>query len=97
MNQGAGTAQFRRASRVLWRYTADGVTVLPLEAAEPFVLNGAGAALWESLREARSLEDAVTTLSARFDVPPTQVMESVRPIVEELVDRGAVEVVRSDT
>jgi hypothetical protein len=89
-NGTVGDHRFRRAPDVLWRYTAEGVVLLPLKATEPFVLEGAGAALWEVLREPQTLQAAAATLSRRFSVPTEEVLSTVPAVLSELTDRGAV-------
>ncbi|HEX5532289.1 MAG TPA: PqqD family protein [Actinomycetales bacterium] len=85
-----GDHRFGRARDVLWRYTAEGVVLLPLKASEPFVLEGAGAALWEVLREPQTVQAAAKRLSQRFSVPPEEVLSTVPAVLTELADRGAV-------
>lgn len=88
---GAGSGRrFERAREVLWRYTADGVVLLPLQTSDPFVLEGAGAALWQVLREPHTLATAAEVLSDQFDVPLDEVLATMPRVMNELVERGAV-------
>jgi hypothetical protein len=66
------------------------VLLLPLGASQPFVLEGAGAALWEELREPQTAQAAASRLSQRFSVPPEEVLSTVPAVLMELTDRGAV-------
>jgi len=88
--ESADDQRYERARGVLWRYTADGVVLLPLAASEPFVLEGAGAALWEVLREPQTIATAAAALSDRFRVPCEEILSTVPPVLGELENRGAV-------
>jgi len=84
--------QLRRVHRILWRYTADGVTVLPLDADAPFTLTGPGATLWGALRNPQTADTAAQTLAETYGVPVETAAAEVRPLLDQLVELGAVTV-----
>lgn len=79
-----------RSQRVLWRSVADGVIVLPVDAAEPFLLMGSGAVLWDILVAPVTTEEAAAALAQQFGIPPELAEEDMRPCLRDLVERGAV-------
>lgn len=87
-----GAPELRRVRRILWRYTAEGVTVLPLDAAEPFTLTGPGAALWGALRIPQTVESASRTLAEQYGVSHETAAATVGPLLDQLVELGALTV-----
>jgi hypothetical protein len=90
----AGGGRWVRRPDVLWRWVLDGVALLPPSADDPFVITGAGAALWELLEEPCSTDELVAELAALYQTDAPTVSAAVRPLLAELADRGGLQRVR---
>jgi len=75
---------------VLWRATLDAVLVRPLHATEVVKLEGTGRALWEVLSEPCSFDSVCAELARTHDADPAQIAVDLRPVIDDLVDRGVV-------
>lgn len=86
-----GTTTFRRAERVLARRSADRVILLTPPGRDLLELRGTGLALWEVLASPRSSNDVASELSRLFDVDPDTARRDIEPVLDELVEHGALE------
>lgn len=86
-----GTTTFRRAERVLTRRSADRVILLTPPGRDLLELRGTGLALWEVLASPRSSDDVASVLSRLFDVDPDTARRDIEPVLDELVEHGALE------
>jgi hypothetical protein len=84
-------ARLRRRPDALWRRSLDAVVVLPAGADEPVTLGGTGPAVWELLAEWRTVESMVEVLAEAFGAAPQVVEADLRPLLDELVTCGAVQ------
>jgi hypothetical protein len=80
---------YRRSERVLWRSTARGMVILPPQG-EPLALVGPAAAMWDLLANRLGHRELSERLSARFAVPVSDVEDLITPVLDHLVDAGAV-------
>jgi hypothetical protein len=84
------TTRYQRAESALWRRSADAVVVLVDARENVFTLRGSGAALWDVLGHARTLDEAAHELGTTFDLPAESVAAEIGPVILELVRRKAV-------
>jgi coenzyme PQQ synthesis protein D (PqqD) len=84
---------WRRRPDVLWRRSLDAVLFLSPDADEPHTLTGSGPEVWELLVEPRTLAGIADELAARHGVETTTIEREVRPMLDELVELGALEVI----
>ncbi len=90
MNTGAATDKYRLDRHVRFRVLDDeGIFVLQ-DAGEVLVVNEVAALIVERLRDGASLEDAVETVTERYDVEPEQARRDAHALVEALLEVGAV-------
>jgi hypothetical protein len=75
---------------VLWRKTFDRVVLLVPGSDRFLSLSGTGIDLWESLAEARSLDEISTALAKRYGISPAVVGRDVAPTLDTLVAGDAV-------
>ena len=61
---------------------------------EPVALGGSGAALWEALVDPRTRGELASMLAVQFDVPAEHIERDMRPALDDLLERGLVEVRR---
>ena len=81
-----------RAEPVLWRRTLDGVVLLEARAeAEPVVLRGPAAAIWELLAQPMDDADLVATLATSYGVDRARVAPDVAVALATLADLGALQ------
>ena len=86
----ASTAPWSRADSVLWRRTLAGVVVLPVNgSAEPVVLRGAAAGIWELLAEPMRPGDLVAALAATYRVDEALVADDISAALDMLLELGA--------
>jgi hypothetical protein len=83
-------ATLRRAD-VLWRATLDGVLIRPLGADELTKLAGTGRALWAALDEPATFDEVCERLAAGHDADAASIAADLRPVIDDLVERGVVE------
>ena len=75
---------------MLWRGTLVSVVLLPVSSLdEPFALAATGPELWELLAEPRTLDDLVDHLTQRHGADPATVAADVAPLLERLLELGA--------
>ena len=81
-----------RRRDVLWRRLLDGAVLLPVEAAEPFVLDAPGAAVWSILDEDEplALADAAAVLAEASGESVARIAADIEPLLEQLEELGAV-------
>lgn len=77
---------------VMSRQVGEETVILDLGSGIYFGLDPVGARIWHLLSEGNSLEQVVTTLSGEYDVATEALQKDVRALVDELVNRGLVQV-----
>jgi hypothetical protein len=82
---------WRRRAAVLWRRTLNAVVLLPVEGGEVLTLVGTGTEIWELLAEPRTLESLVAVLADAHAADPAVVSADVAPVLDRLVEVGALE------
>jgi hypothetical protein len=88
------TQQLVRSDLALWRRVGSSVVILR-PGTPPFRIAGSGGAVWDLLGAPISPADIVAALAAAFDAPSEVVAADVLPLLDDLLDRGAVEEIRS--
>jgi hypothetical protein len=83
----------RRRAEVLWRRVTSGVVLLTPEAADVIEVTGPGAEIWDLLAEPITFGELTARLARDHESDAATVRRDVEPVLEELVARGAVEVV----
>lgn len=92
MDRTAGTAGeevLERAPAVLWRRTLRGVLISVVGEEEPFLLTAPGDAMWAMIDRPMTRTELVDLLAASFDAPARTIAGDVEPVLQILVDRGA--------
>src|SRR4051812_25766445 len=87
----ADNKRWVRRADALWRWTFDGVIVLPVGEAQPVSLSGTGAALWELLDKPIAGGQVVDRLARVHEVAPDVVADDVHRFLAELERRNMVE------
>ena len=87
---GAATP-WRRRDDALWRRSVDAVVLLPAGAADPVVLPGTAAAVWDLLATPVTLADLVAALGAVYSAAPDTIAAEVAPLLARLADLAAIE------
>ena len=85
--------RWRRRPDVLWRRSLDAVVFLPNGVTEPQTLAGTGPEVWDLLAEPRTLDALASVLATAHAAEPATVRADVAPILEQLVELGAVEAI----
>ena len=67
------------------------VVLMTLESGECFGLGETGSEVWRLLARPTRLEPLVTALSSQYDAPAQVIEQDVRELLEELLDRGLIE------
>jgi hypothetical protein len=81
--------RWERDDRVLWRSGPDFVVLLCPGSAAPLSLRGTGVALWAAFDQPRSLREIAERLSSEFGADDESVRSDVAPVIERLVEAGA--------
>ena len=84
----AAEPRLGHAARTLWREVVGGLLVRPPSGAV-IRLTGSGPAVWRALETPTSVESLVTQLAGEYDFDADAVREDVTPVLEQLVERGA--------
>jgi hypothetical protein len=79
----------QRAPTALSRRALAGMLVLTPEMSEVLQLSPPGDLIWDLLAEPITVAELVTALSEHFDVPEETVGVQVRPVLDALLDGGA--------
>jgi len=82
--------RWERSVEVLWRRTASGVVVLPIDSSAAVSLEGLRAALWEALVRPVSIESLVDPLAAFLPDGGAAATRALGEAVRFLVAAGAV-------
>ena len=82
------TTVWVRSPRVLWRPVADGVLLLAPDAADPMLVTGSGAAMWELLECPLDGEELASRLAQRFDTTADQIKAESAPFLAKLAVAG---------
>ena len=69
--------------------------LLNLQTEQYFGLDDVGTQIWQTLLENNSIQNAINTLLAEYDVEPTKLHQDVENLVEELLANELVEVSNS--
>lgn len=88
--------QLIRSTGVIRRDVAGETFLVPVrgrlaDLQELFVLNEAGAWVWDRLERPSALSEVVTELAAEFEIAEQQARQDVREFVRQLADAGLVE------
>lgn len=89
--EAASIVRYVRAPDVLWRRLIDEVIVLPPSRDVPLRLQGTGVPLWDLLEHERSLDELAEILAAHHRAAAEVVHADLTPVLEELVETGAVQ------
>ena len=88
------TTAWVRSPRVLWRRVADGVLLLAPGAAEPMIITGSGAAIWELLGSPMDAQDVAWRLAELFDTTAERTRAETAPFLAQLALAGVLTKVR---
>lgn len=90
MSTEASTNLYRLDPHARFRVLDDeGIFVLQ-EAGEVLVVNEVGAFIVEQIRDGRSIDEAVTAMTERFDVAREQAQADATSLLEALIEAGAI-------
>ncbi|HEY7439312.1 MAG TPA: PqqD family protein [Acidimicrobiia bacterium] len=84
--------QLTRSPQTVWRRGAFGIVLFPPRGDDPLTLAGTGAAVWDALATPASESELVDRLGRQFAADTDRVRTDVKPLLEQLVDLGAVAV-----
>lgn len=79
-----------RRAPVLWRSTIGAVLVRVPGGTEVTQIGGTGVALWEALEEPRTFAELSAVLATQHGVDAATVAEDLGPVVDDLIERGAI-------
>jgi hypothetical protein len=88
--------RWQRRADTGWRATLVGLVLLPGGRSEPVTLAGSAGALWAELAHPTTEEDLAHRLADQFDADPDQVATDLRPLLDQLLDLGAVQKVSGE-
>ncbi len=77
---------------VLVRQMDDELVILDLNTEAYFGLNDVGAALWSSLQETSSIDDAYRRLLDTYDVAPETLRQDIETLLQQLLDQQLIEI-----
>ena len=80
--------RFSVPPQVMSRLVEDETVLLDIASGMYFGLDGVGKRIWESIADGLSLGDAVSVITAEFEVDDTQAQADVIEFATELVSRG---------
>ena len=80
--------------QVMSRQVDDETVLLDLKSGMYFGLDGVGKSVWESVEQGKSLQDAVASIVAEYDVESDRATTDVLEFAGDLVDRGLLEIQR---
>jgi hypothetical protein len=83
-------------SDVLWNEVEGELILLDLNTEKYFGLDETGATFWMALNRAPTIEEAYHELSATYQVEPEQLRADLKDLLQELVDRGLLEIQPSE-
>lgn len=88
---GENTARrsFHRSSKVLFRRHLGGTLLLAPEQAEPLLLDGVGALVWDLLEEPTTFEVLVGDIATAFQRPTSDIAGDINVLLEHLMIVGA--------
>lgn len=86
----SATIPWERSPEALWRRTATGVAVLPLETGAALVVTGLAAALWEGIARPMTTETLVDLLAAYLPDDRATARHMVGEAVRLMVAAGAI-------
>jgi hypothetical protein len=85
------TVMHLRADGLFWRATGGEIVALDADASRYFSANPSAALLWERLSDGASLDDLVSAVCERYDVPRAVAETDVTAFLEQLSERGLLE------
>ncbi len=80
-----------RSSRPAETTVGTEVVLMTLESGQCFGLGETGSAVWQLLAQPTHLQPIVEALSSSYDAPATVIERDVRELLEEMLDRGLIE------
>lgn len=81
--------RYRRSNRTVWRHIHGSVLVRPTAGVSVIALTGTGEDLWHLLSEPLTIEELAHCLGERYAQPIDDIMCDIAPILDELVNHGA--------
>lgn len=84
------TTVWARGRGVAWRRVSGGAVLLPPAAAEPILVTGPGAVVWELLATPSDLPALAESISTEYGVNVDQVGSDLTPFLEALADCAVV-------
>jgi len=84
--------KIRMIDDVVWRELADEVVLLNLTTGLYFGLDGTGGKIWKVLADQGTTEAAIEAIVAEYDATREQVEADVIRLVDELRDKGLIEI-----
>ncbi len=89
------STRIRRNPKVVFRRMSgdEGAVLLRLDTAAYHGLNPTGAVIWERVGEGITLGELVREAGAAFEDPPEDLAEQIGAFVEDLLERGLLEVI----
>jgi hypothetical protein len=82
-----------RSPSMLWRNVGEHVVLAPPGRGDFEELSPTAAAAWRLLEAPRTLPELTDALAATYRMPREDVADDIRKLVEDLVDREAIEMV----
>jgi hypothetical protein len=83
-------------NHVQFRRFEDELVILDLVGGEYFALNATGARMWERLASGDTPEETAAVLLAEYNVDPKSLLDDCLRLVDELVGRGLVKLLKGD-
>jgi hypothetical protein len=78
---------------VIWRELGEDVVILSVETGVYFGLDGPGGRIWRELVEHGSLKKTFASLKQQFDVEPDELRHDLDDLVNQLVEKGLVQLI----
>ncbi len=78
--------------QVLVRQLDDEIVILDLASESYFGLDEVGAAIWNEMTSAESIEHAYQALLAQYDVEPDVLREDMQALLQQLIEKQLLEV-----
>jgi Coenzyme PQQ synthesis protein D (PqqD) len=79
------------APDVMYRTVGDEAVLLNVKKQSYFGLDSVGARMWTALNESSSMQTALESLLAEYDVSEPQLRKDLEAFVEKLIEQGLVE------
>lgn len=82
-----------RSPAILWRNVGEHVVLAPPGREDFEELSPTAAAAWRMLETPRTLPELTEALASTYRVPRDDIVDDIRRLVEDLIDRAAIEMV----